>query len=199
MNDGEILRVVCRYSAPNSSEHLCVHWYEYSGPGDTDADVLNSCDVFFRTEWGPDWQQSASEDYDFDEIELDVINLDGTVKRNIGSAPASLPGLHTSDMEPPGCAMLLTADTDTPKQRGRKYVPGLSEASVEDGLINAARIASLVLLTLEYLDTITQGLAGDLEPGVLSRTLATFKQFISSGAVTDVPAYQRRRKPNVGS
>lgn len=199
MNDLEILRVVCRYSAPNSSEMLCVHWYQYTGAGDTDADVLTVVDNFFTGDWGVDWANFASQDFDFDEIELDVINTDGTVKRNIGSAPIGVAGSVAADMEPSGVCALLTADTQFPLQRGRKYVPGVDEVGVVDGLLNAARIATLALLTIEYLDQISGILAGQLDPGLLSRTLMTFVPFISSGAVTDVPAYQRRRKPNVGS
>lgn len=199
MNDDENLRVVCRYSAPNSSEMLCVHMYQYTGAGDTDADVLTACDTFFTSEWGPDWQTFASTDMSFDEIELDVLKDNGEVKRNIGSAAIGLSGQQASDMSPSGVAALITADTSLPKQRGRKYVPGLAEGDIVDGLITVARLATLALLTVEYLDSITGILAGELTPGVLSRTLADFKPFISSGAITDVPAYQRRRKPNVGS
>lgn len=199
MNDEEILRVVCRYSAPNSSEMLNVHWYQYSGAGDTDADVLNSVGVFFTGEWGADWVNFAGNDFDFDEVELDVINLDGTVKRNIGSDPIGLTGSVGGDMEPSGVAALLVADTDTPKQRGRKYLAGLSVGDVVDGLITATRLATLALLVVEYLDDIFNGISGTLTPGVLSKPLVAFKPFISSGAITDVPAYQRRRKPNVGS
>lgn len=199
MNDDENLRVVCRYSAPNSSEMLCVHMFQYTGAGDTDADVLTACDTFFTAEWGPDWQAMASVDHSFDEIELDVLKDNGEVKRNIGSAAIGLAGLVAADMEPSGIAALLTADTSLPKQRGRKYVPGLADISIVDGLIAAATIANLVLLVIEYLDTITGILAGELTPGVLSRPLGDFKAFVSSGAVTDIPAYQRRRKPNVGS
>lgn len=199
MNDGEVLRVVCRYSAPNSSEHLCVHIYEYNGAGDTDAATLIAVDNFFTAEWGPDWQASASDDYTFDEIDLDVLNVDGTVKRNVGQSAIGLAGLVAGDMSPPGSCILLTADTVKPKQRGRKYVPGLASTDLTDGLIEAARLATLVTLVLEYLDIITTGITGQLDPGVLSRTLLAFEPFLSSGALTDVPAYQRRRKPNVGS
>lgn len=199
MISGEILRVVARYSAPNSSEMLNVHWYQYTGAAASDLDVLSACDTFFTDEWGPDWVAFAGNDYSFDEIELDVISTLGFVVRNLGSSPIGLTGSVGSDMTPSGVAALLVADTDTPKQRGRKYVPGLNEGDVVDGLITAARLVTLALLTMEYLDVISGILAGQLEPGVLSRPLTSFKPFIASGAITDVPAYQRRRKPNVGS
>lgn len=199
MNDDENLRVVCRYSAPNSSEILNVHMYQYTGAGDTDADVLTACQTFFEDEWGPDWVSLASQELTFEEIELDVLKDNGEVKRNIGSAIIGLAGGDANDMMPSGVAALLSADTDLPKQRGRKYIAGLGDNGIVDGLIVAGKIATLVLLALEYLDDITGILAGTLSPGVLSRTLTTFKPFIASGAVTDVPAYQRRRKPNVGS
>lgn len=199
MVSGETLRVVLRYSAPNSSEILNVFHYAYSGAGDTDADVLTACDTFFTDDWGDAWANVTSDDLSISEIELDVINDDGTVLRNIGSAAIGVTGVNAVDMSATGVAALLTADTIFPKQRGRKFVPGLSEGSLEDSLIAAGTIALLALLTLEYLADITGILNGQLTPGILSRTLQNFVAFESSGAVTDVPAYQRRRKPNVGS
>lgn len=199
MNDGEKLRVVAKYGAPNSSQILNVFMYEYAGAGDTDADVLTACDTFFTSEWGSDWANLASDDFTFDEIELDVLNTSGTVKRNIGSTPIGLTGNLAPDMSPIGACYLLSADTIEPKQRGRKYVPGLDQDGVIDGLLTAARLVTAALLAVEYLDTITGILAGELTPGVLSRTLIAFEPFIASGSITDVPAYQRRRKPNVGS
>lgn len=199
MNDGEKLRVVAKYSAPNSSQILNVFMYEYNGAGDTDLDVLSACDTFFTDEWGPDWQALASNDFTFDELELDVLNTTGTVKRNIGSTPIGLTGSVVADMTPIGACYLLGADTIKPKQRGRKYVPGLENQGIVDGLLTAARLVTAALLAIEYLDTIQGILAGDLTPGILSRTLASFEPFVASGSITDVPAYQRRRKPNVGS
>ena len=199
MVSGETLRVVARYSGPNSSEILNVFHYAYSGAGDTDSDVLDECETFFTDNWGDKWADFASHDITLDEIELDVVSDLGLVVRNIGSAPIGVMGTLVSDMSPTGVACLLTADTIFPKQRGRKFVPGLNELGVSDSLLVAATIALLALLTLEYLRDITGLLAGQLTPGVLSKTLENFVAFESSSAVTDVPAYQRRRKPNVGS
>lgn len=196
---GENLRVVAKYTAPNSSEILNVFYYAYSGAGDTDAAVLAECDTFFTDNWGLRWKNFASNDYRFTEIELDVLADDGTVTRNVGSAAIGLDGTLSVDMVPTGASALLTADTIFPKQRGRKFVPGLNENGVLDSLITPTSLALLVLLTVEYIAAITGTLNGQLTPGVLSRTLVDFVAFGSSGAVTDVPAYQRRRKPNVGS
>ena len=196
---GETLRVVARYSGPNSSEILNVFHYQYAGAGDTDAAVLAECETFFTDEWGDEWADFASHDVTLDEIELDVITDAGLVARNIGSAAIGVTGSLASDMSPTGVACLLTADTIFPKQRGRKFVPGLNELGVSDSLLVAVTVANLVLLTVKYLASITGLLNGELFPGVLSKTLENFVAFGSTGAVTDVPAYQRRRKPNVGS
>lgn len=196
---GETLRVVAKYSAPNSSEILNVFHYQYGGAGDTDEDVLAECVTFFTDNWGAAWAAFASTDLDFDEIELDIISDQGLVVRNVGSAPIGVPGLYVNDMCPTGVSALITADTIFPKQRGRKFVAGLNEFWVVDSLMAAGAIVKLVLLVVEYLDVIEGLLNGTLTPGVLSKTLENFVAFQSSGAVTDVPAYQRRRKPNVGS
>lgn len=199
MNDGENLRVVARYSAPNTSEIQNVFFYQYTGAGDDDADVLAECDTFFTNNWGDDWAAQATSDMTLDSIDLDVLKDNGDVKRNIGTAIINVPGDLPEDGVSSGVSSLITADTALPKQRGRKYVPGATDNGIVDNLLVAARLATLALLTVEYLASITGTLNGTLDPGVLSRTLGSFQPFISAGTITDVPAYQRRRKPGVGS
>jgi hypothetical protein len=131
--------------------------------------------------------------------ELDIINPDGTVLRNLPSITSNLPGLTTSEAEPATLAGYIQGNTNTAKVRGRKYVPGIPEDSLDDGLLDAEILADLAVLLLAYLTDIPLGAGGDLVAGVLSRVLESFIPFNGSGTTTDVPAIQRRRKPNVGS
>jgi hypothetical protein len=93
----------------------------------------------------------------------------------------------------------MQADTAFPRTKGRKYVPGIPEGQVVDGLIIAGQLVNLALLLAEYVGVIPAGVTAVLTPGVISRVTETFRPFLAAGSITDIPAYQRRRKPNVGA
>lgn len=107
-------------------------------------------------------------------------------------------GGAAGDAYAPGVAALITKPTLTPKVRGRTFVPGLSEAHVTDGLLDAGSLAALVdMATLLFNAFEGEASLIDYIPGVLSLASEVFHRF-DSASVTNVPAYQRRRKQGVG-
>lgn len=198
---GEILRMAVYYGAANSSVPQNVFVFELQGADVPDATVLTSMSLWIEEEWHPDWSDIASNEVTIDAITLDILNPDGTVERNIGSdAFTGLAGDVISDNDSAAVAAYMQADTAIPKTRGRKYVPGIADTRIENGLINAVTLAQMVVLAATYVtERDLVGGTAQLVPGVLSRTLAQFVPFLQAISVTDVPAYQRRRKPNVGS
>jgi hypothetical protein len=196
---GEIIRVALHYSAPNTSDALNVFWYQLSDNDESDEDILDDLDTYFTSGWGTVWDDLASADWTMDFIEVDVINTDGTVSRNIGQALTPVTGTRAEDMEPSAVCGLLVADTSDPTKRGRKYVPGAGEDNIADGLWQSTAVTTLLALLAAYILDIPVGVSGVLTAGILSRVSSAFEGFVGSGQTTDVPAYQRRRKPNVGS
>jgi hypothetical protein len=132
-------------------------------------------------------------------LEVDVLNTDGTVKRNIGEELQAINGAQVGEVMPAAVSGFFQMDTERAKSYGRKYPPGLSEDLVLEGTVNAAGLGKLVLLLLAVTTDIDIGIAGLLVPGVLSRVTSTFQEFTGHGYATDIPAYQRRRKLHVGS
>lgn len=195
---GEIFRAALHYLIPGASDVLNVFTWEYNGSGDDDADVLSQLDVWFTNIWGPIWDNIASTDNDMSFIEVDVINPDGTVDRNIGQSATPVAGLQASDTEPAPVSGLIIADTAVAKTRGKKYVPGAGDAKIVDGVFDATTTNDLLALLAAWLLPITVTGINTLEPGVLSRPAQAFRAFTGSGIVSSVPAYQRRRKLNVG-
>lgn len=195
----EIFRAAVHYTILNSSDVLNVFWWLYTGAGDPDADVLDEIEDFLESSWGVDWAANSSTDANMNFVDVDVINLDGTVLRNIGTALLDVDGTTGTDAEPGVVSQLITADTVLPKVRGRKFVPGIDDTLLVDGLLTSAALTNLVLMALDYTDPLTAGLVGVLTPGVLRKAAMLWEEFIGTATVSDVPAYQRRRKPNVGS
>lgn len=199
MTPGEIVRTVIEYGAAGSSVPQNVFFHQLTVATVPDEDVFDAIDAWAVNDWGGDWAQFASEDYSLDNVSAEVMNTDGTVARILGSDAANVLGL-TGDAAGAGTAGLIQAVTALPRQRGKKYVPGVGDPQINNNLFTTAAVADLVGLLGQYLAEIPAGGgSGVLIPGLLSSTLEQFVPFSGTGEVSDVPAYQRRRKPNVGS
>jgi len=107
-------------------------------------------------------------------------------------------GTNASGATPPGTAMLLSLNTNVPRVTMRKYMGVVSKDQLEsDGTWAAALIAALATFGA-YLTQPWTGTNGQWQFGYLSPK--TFSFVIPSGlTVTDIPAYQRRRKQGQGS
>lgn len=197
MITGEILRTVLHYVIPGSAAQN-VFFHEYTGPGTTDASALATIDAWFTAVWGPDWVQLGSQNAEMDFVECDVINPDGTVARNLGAQALNIAGTNPNSTGGAAISSYLLAYTDQPKQRGSKYVPGISEAMYDNNLFTAGALVDMAALLASYLSIINPGQTNEFTPGVLSRTLEVFVPFIGNGLIDAQPAYQRRRKDGVG-
>lgn len=199
INVNDILRVALHYTSPNASEILNVFWYQLTTEQLDNASVMNVIEDYFTDVWGAAWADFASQAFNIDFLEVDVINPDGTVDRNIGERTIDIDGTVIGDGLPAVVSGYIHASTAVPKARGSKYIPGVGELNTSNGLMTSEAVADLSLMLIGYLATLTTETTALLVPGVLSRPLEAFVPFLSHGLVNDVPAYQRRRKPNVGS
>lgn len=199
MIDGEVLRVALHYAMKGASDVMNVFHFVYEGTGDTDSSVLTNIEDWLTDVWGVDWALLASDDADMTFADVDIVNTLGEVVRNLGVATAAVVGGNNTDESAVAAAYFMMADTGFPKNRGKKYVPGLTEVALVDGLLSITYLAKLVVLLSTWMTTETSPSNGELVPGIMSLTKAAFLAFTGSGYATDVPAYQRRRKPNVGA
>lgn len=114
-----------------------------------------------------------------------------------GVEPLGLVGVDAGEMSPHGNAMLLGLKTAISKKRGRRFIPGLSEQKVDSGTLQAAVLGHILDMANEYLTDVTTTENYRYAPRLMSTTgeLVSFTGSSASG----YPAYQRRRKPGVGS
>jgi hypothetical protein len=149
--------------------------------------------------WHPEWSDSAANIAKIIGLAASIINADGTVDREIGDTSFDLAGDVATLGEPAAVAPFMYAPTNRAKTRGRKFIPGWADGRMENGVVNATGLADLTSLAALYIDTLTDLVSGAvLIPGVVSTVTVDFHPFIGSASVTNVPAYQRRRKPGVG-
>lgn len=100
---------------------------------------------------------------------------------------------------PRGVAALLRLWTTDPDVQGKKYIPGTVEADVTDGLYNAATLTPLLAMAADWYTPFTGASSGATwTPGIWSVAGSLFVAGINHIAANAIPAYQRRRKRNVG-
>ena len=198
-DEGDIIRAALRYSSLGASEQLNVFWYEVRGVGIGNPAMLQELATFFTDIWAPTWALIASDASQIVDLSVDIMNPDGTVKVNVGIEPIGVFGDAMQGVTPAANAGYLLAQTALPKSRGSKYIPGISEDAITDGTFSGGAVINLLALAALYLLPVETAVGAILQTGILSRPLAAFVEFIVEASTTDVPAYQRRRKPGVGS
>lgn len=106
---------------------------------------------------------------------------------------------NVGDQLPRGVAGLVNLWTDDPDVQGKKYIPGITEAVIEDGLLSAGIIVSLLAFGADWLTPFVGAATGaTFTPGVWSVANLVFEAAVDHIATSTILAYQRRRKRNVG-
>lgn len=117
--------------------------------------------------------------------------------REVGSDFLNIYGTATADLLPHGVAGLIMGLTANIKHRGRKYLPGMTEASIgADGLWAGTVWTNLNNAAAAYISPAPAGGPYLFNPGVRDRGTLVFRPFTAARA-SQTPAYQRRRRPTV--
>lgn len=200
LTDGEILRVVASMLWTDGNVNQNVFNCVLTGGGSPwdEADVISDC-----TDWLDNMYlnltSGVSDELDGNEIILykyDALDDDWD---EVGSDSWTWNPTAVEGQLPRGVAALVRLWTSDPDVQGKKYMPGISEASLNDGLFSAGLITSLLAFAADwYLPFVGSASGATITPGVWSVVGTVFKAGIDHVATSTIPAYQRRRKRNVG-
>jgi hypothetical protein len=143
------------------------------------------------------------------DVEIMDVNIDKVewqtdkwvVVDTLGTVDLSLNGSNATDATPHGVAATLTCETDQPKSRGRKFIPGIAENDFTDSTASGALLTALTAALAVWLSDIGLSGVAVLVPGIVSVGLVGAGNFyeFTAGIVNSIAGYQRRRKPGVGS
>lgn len=195
----DLVRVVISYSSPNASIAQNVFLYRMQAQPAADLDLMTDVRDYFIAQHLDNWADMAATTSKAFLIEFDIISLLGLVDRNLGEFDLDVPGTVVSD--PPSAAVSAYNQVTTERTRSviKKYWPFIAEEIIGGGALGGPGIALMALILLDMLDSISITGGGNLKPGIRSTVDDTFYQIVQAGYVTDIMAYQRRRKPGVGS
>lgn len=198
--DTDVLRVVASFLWTDGNVNQNVFNCVVSGGGGpyTDADVLDDME-----DWLDDMYVNVvgnlSDELDGNEVivyKWDTVGLDWD---EVGSQAWSFNPSAAAEQLPRGVAGLVRLWSTDPDVQGKKYIPGLTETGLTDGLFSAGTITALLAFALDWYTPLV-GLASGatFTPGIWSVVGSVFRNAIDHYATSTIPAYQRRRKRNVG-
>jgi len=197
--NGAILRGTVTTQAVAASTLLNIfHWVLSTAAPLSEAFIMNLVTTWLTDDLIPAIAGNLDNNTIARLLNIDVVDNDGHVIAHVGQEGVTLPGTVGGENMPAGVAMYCQMGTNTPKVFGRKYIGGVAEGVIQDGYLTDAAVSRLATYTGVCLSRIADG-AVHLDPGVISAKEGRFVEFNNTGFAFNVPAYQRRRKPGVGS
>lgn len=198
--EGTILRVVLQILFPDSSlmQNIFYCILTTAGGSDDDEDVVSDMNDWLEEILGNFNAQlfdtlggGETVVYEYDTVGEDWDEVGGEVI-NLGAASAE-------DMLPHGVAFNIQGNCLDPDVRGRKYFGGFCENNQTDGTWNTSITVPMLAAGADWITAFVGAATGaTFTPGVWSPTQVAFKPFSNVIIISNVPAYQRRRKPGVG-
>lgn len=118
--------------------------------------------------------------------------------RVLGSIAPSFTHVSAVDSLPNQIAPTMTANTNRPKTKGRKFLTGFIDSSCDGSTLIAGAVTALGVALNHYLADETVSGSNQLSPGVPRKGVDDFKEF-TDGSASSIVGTQRRRKPGVGA
>jgi len=167
--DGEIIRGTMEYARLFASANQNVFHWQIEGGNPTDEQVRDAVEDWTINDWHDRWQFIASDTTTLTQIRLLVVNTVGQVLRDLGTVEIGLIGNSPDAVTSAAVSAYMIANTEDPTIRGSKYVPCISEESINNGALTNAALLDIGLLLVQYLFDISVAPAGFLIAGVLSK------------------------------
>ena len=197
---GDILRVVASFLWTDGNINQNVFNALLSGAGSpwSDSDIADDAESWLDNMYA-NLSAFMSDEIDGNEVivyKYDTINDDWD---EVASQAFTLNPTDTFDQLPRGAAALALLWTEDPDVQGKKYIPGTCEDYLTDGLYTSGMLTAMLAFAADWYTPFTGGTSGATwNPGVWSVAQTAFKTGVNHIAANAIPAYQRRRKRNVG-
>ena len=192
----DVIKVAVKFVWDNVDEILNVYHLKTIGKGTTtDAEIILAILTILDGVYG-NIQAHMSNKVSADSIEF--YNVTQDVPISVESWPGFAGGTGTGSSLPIGTASLVTFPTQAKRTYGRKFIPGLLESDQDAGVIASAWMSVLALNWATFLNAVTHVNGFEGRWGVWSDAKARFT-WLNECLVRNQVAYQRRRKPGVGS
>lgn len=200
VESGDILRIVASMLWTDGNVNQNVYNAIVSGGGGPwdDSDIIDDAEDWLDNMY-QNLSTSCSDELDGNEVLVYKYDPIGDDWDEVGSQAWVWNPTQVTDQLPRGVAGLVRMWTVDPDVQGKKYIPGLAEGSIAEGLLTAPIITVLLAFAADwYLPFVGATSGATFTPGVWSVVGTVFKAAVDHVATSTIAAYQRRRKRNVG-
>lgn len=201
ITDGTVLRVVVSMVYTDGSLVQNIFNAVVTGAGAPwdEADIVDDCE-----DWADDMYLNLGarvtdtldgvqvQVYEYDSIDddWDEVGTNAWLYNPTGASAAM----------PRGNAGLINGKTTDPDVSGKKYIGGLTVNDIAAGLLTATMVTAITNFAIDwYTPFVGAAGGGTYTPGVWSVAGTVFKALSGTMIVSNVVAYQRRRKRGVGA
>lgn len=117
----------------------------------------------------------------------------------VGSQTFTWNPTNANSEMPRGVAALINLKSIDPDVSGKKYIGGLTEGGILNGLIDSPVLTALLSFGVDwYAGFVGTDSGADWDPGIWSPTDTVFRLASNTLIIPAICAYQRRRKRGVG-
>lgn len=197
---GDILRVVAQFLWDDGNINQNVYNARVTGGGApwADSDIQDDAEAWLDNMYA-NLVANMSDNLDGNLVTVYKWDSVGADWDEVGSQAWTFNPTQTNEFLPKAVAAQINLQTTDPDVQGRKYIPGYTEAECVDGLWGSGALVNLALYGVDWYTAFTGATSGaSWQPGVWSVVGSVLVDAISSFTVPAIPAYQRRRKRNVG-
>lgn len=200
ITDGEILRIVASmiYGDGNINQNVFNAVTTGGGAPWTEEDIIDDASDWLDNMYTNVVNQVVTNlggneiiVYKYDSIDDDW--------DEVGSQSWVFDFTGAGDELPRPVACLVRLWTTDPDVQGKKYIPAHTEAVLTNGLWTAGAITNLLAFAADWYAPFVGAASGaTFTPGIWSVVGGLFVAGVDHVATTTIPAYQRRRKRNIG-
>lgn len=197
-DDNDIVRLEVHSSQPGSSDIMNVYHFIANTTGGPIEDgeitdalsawladlIYDPIEPYLSVEWVSEYAR--------------VYNVTQEVEIGLIDGSDFAVGENTENALPAGVAALVTLSTNVPRRIGRKFFAGMGIDTVTLGTWVTGLTTALAVMSAAFMLPIDI----DVDKGlryIVWNELTDVGSFANGLLVRDLPAYQRRRKANVGS
>lgn len=199
ITDGQILKIAQEINMPDSVIAINIFYLnaDFVAP-QTDDDVVLACESYIEGLFA-NVSGQVTDLIDLGDMAVYVYNSVLDQWDNIGSETPAVTFTNATDMLPHGVCGMVRAYSVNTRSIARKYLAGFCEDQQENGTWLAAAITAMANFGNSWTTRETISVDNDLEPAVFSQALRTGYRLTGVEVVLSEPAYQRRRRPGVGT
>lgn len=200
LGSGDVLRVVASMLWTDGNVNQNVYNCVVTGgtPPYDDQEVIDDMEDWLDDMYA-NITANVSDELDGNSVIVYVYDAGDDDWDEVGSQTFTWNPSGTADQLPRGVAALVRLYTTDPDVQGKKYLPGFTELAVADGLISAGTLTAMLALAADwYLPFVGTASGATFTPGIWSVVGKLFVAGVDHIAASAIPAYQRRRKRNVG-